>query len=154
MGARNATKAKKAIAKLHKEGFGSKGGSVVWLQCDISTPKSAQAAARRFLESGEKRLDILGMRPIRTRGKELTGIVVNNAGILRDEFKLRDGGVQDVIVTKHVSLSSPYSLVLMFVNSHFGPFALTEALLPILTETAKQPGSDVRIIDVCPHSSS
>jgi hypothetical protein len=37
-------------------------------------------------------------------------------------------------------------------RSHFGHFALTEALLPLLKKTAQEEGSDIRIVNVrLPH---
>ena len=33
--------------------------------------------------------------------------------------------------------------------SYLSPFAFTQTLLPLLVATAKQPGSDVRIVNVC-----
>ncbi|EIW62631.1 NAD-P-binding protein [Trametes versicolor FP-101664 SS1] len=41
----------------------------------------------------------------------------------------------------------------MLVN-HFSPFVFTKALLPLLSETAKKPDSDVRIVVVSPHPHS
>ena len=34
------------------------------------------------------------------------------------------------------------------LTSHFGPFAFTQALLPLLTQTCKEQGADVRIVNV------
>lgn len=41
--------------------------------------------------------------------------------------------------------------VLKAIHSYLSPFAFTQALLPLLVETAKQPGSDVRIVNVRSH---
>ena len=34
-------------------------------------------------------------------------------------------------------------------NSHISPFLFTKALLPVMKKTALEPGSDVRIVNVC-----
>jgi len=59
-------------------------------------------------------------------------IIVNNAGRSSPgPFKLDKDGLLDIMVCNHIS-----------------HFALTDALLPLMKETAKEPGSDVRIINV------
>ncbi|KAI0635316.1 NAD-P-binding protein [Trametes polyzona] len=59
-------------------------------------------------------------------------ILVNNAGVMRIPYKI-DGtyGLQEGILVNHVS-----------------PFVFTKTLLPLLTQTAKEPDSDVRIVMV------
>lgn len=34
-------------------------------------------------------------------------------------------------------------------NSHISPFLFTKTLLPVMEKTALEPGSDVRIVNVC-----
>jgi hypothetical protein len=34
-------------------------------------------------------------------------------------------------------------------NSHISPFLFTKTLLPVMKKTALEPGSDVRIVNVC-----
>ncbi|EIW55471.1 NAD-P-binding protein [Trametes versicolor FP-101664 SS1] len=59
-------------------------------------------------------------------------ILVNNAGVMRIPYKI----------------DSTYGIQQNMVVNHFSPFVFTKALLPLLTETAKEPGSDVRIVIV------
>jgi hypothetical protein len=64
-------------------------------------------------------------------------------------YKIMPDGVQEVMTTKWVFFF--YMLiggVLRAIHSYLSPFAFTQALLPLLVETAKQPGSDVRIVNV------
>ncbi|KAI0336796.1 NAD-P-binding protein [Cubamyces sp. BRFM 1775] len=59
-------------------------------------------------------------------------ILVNNAGIMRVPYNIdKTYGIQDNMLVNHVS-----------------PFVFTKALLPLLVQTAKEPGSDVRIVMV------
>ncbi|KAJ6534274.1 NAD-P-binding protein [Mycena capillaripes] len=58
-------------------------------------------------------------------------ILVNNAALGNPPFKLTQDGLLDMMVINHIS-----------------PFAFTEALLPLMTETAKESGADVRIVNV------
>jgi len=58
-------------------------------------------------------------------------VLVNNAGSLELPYEINEDGVST-----------------MLASNHIGPYAFTERLLPILTETAKNPGSDVRIVTV------
>ncbi|KAI0746946.1 NAD-P-binding protein [Daedaleopsis nitida] len=58
-------------------------------------------------------------------------ILVNNAGIMTDTGKPSGDGLIEPMIVNHVS-----------------PFVFTNTLLPLLTQTAKEPDSDVRIVFV------
>ncbi|KAG9002238.1 hypothetical protein FRB94_004053 [Tulasnella sp. JGI-2019a] len=119
MGARNESRATGAIAQLKAEGFlDGIIGQVIWHRLDLSTPKSTRAGAEAFLKR-ETRLDIL----------------VNNAGLggSPENFELVDAKV-------------PISAIMS--TNHLGPFVLTNILLPLITKTAAEPDSDVRIVTV------
>jgi len=58
-------------------------------------------------------------------------ILVNNAAVMMLPYRVMPDGVQEVVTTNYLS-----------------PFAFTQALLPLLVATAKQPGSDVRIVNL------
>ncbi|CZT05848.1 related to light induced alcohol dehydrogenase Bli-4 [Rhynchosporium graminicola] len=58
-------------------------------------------------------------------------ILVNNAARLSSEYSLTKDGIETLVAINHV-----------------GHFALTEALLPLLRQTAQLPGSDVRVVTV------
>ncbi|KZP08213.1 NAD-binding protein [Athelia psychrophila] len=60
MAARNESKAKAAIERLHAEGLGANAGEVVWLKLDLASPRQTKEAAEYIL-SREQRLDILGI---------------------------------------------------------------------------------------------
>jgi NAD(P)-dependent dehydrogenase (short-subunit alcohol dehydrogenase family) len=65
-------------------------------------------------------------------------------------YKLMPDGVQEVVTTKYVPLFFLRSnAMLKIILSYLSPWAFTQTLLPLLIETAKQPGSDVRIVNVC-----
>jgi len=50
-----------------------------------------------------------------------------------------------------VSCCAPVDLPLLGLNrnSHISPYLFTKTLLPVLKKTALEPGSDVRIVNVC-----
>jgi hypothetical protein len=55
-----------------------------------------------------------------------------------------------IVVTKCVDPGKIHSQKLFNVNfSHFSPFVFTKTLIPLMIETARQPGADVRIVNVC-----
>ncbi|KIK98614.1 hypothetical protein PAXRUDRAFT_823658 [Paxillus rubicundulus Ve08.2h10] len=114
MAARNKSKAEEAIAKLQQEGLAPGNGQVIWLELDLSDARNAKTAAQEFM-SKEKRLDVL----------------IHNAAVLVEAYKLTPDGVQDIMVVNAIS-----------------PFVLTRELLPVLKQTAAEPASDVRIIVV------
>ncbi|KZP16063.1 NAD(P)-binding protein [Athelia psychrophila] len=60
MAARNESKAKAAIERLHAEGLGTNAGEVIWLKLDLASPRQTKEAAEYIL-SREQRLDILGI---------------------------------------------------------------------------------------------
>ncbi|EJD34847.1 NAD(P)-binding protein [Auricularia subglabra TFB-10046 SS5] len=64
-------------------------------------------------------------------GEERLDILVNNAALLSKAYELSPDGVVDTLGT-----------------NHFGHVVLTQALLPLLTKTARAPGADVRIITI------
>lgn len=39
-------------------------------------------------------------------------------------------------------------MLIVYFPSHFSPFVFTQTLLPLLKQTAKEPESDVRIVNV------
>ncbi|KAJ7323334.1 NAD-P-binding protein [Mycena albidolilacea] len=66
------------------------------------------------------------------RKEQRLDILVNNAASSgTPPFSLTRDGLLDIMVTNHIS-----------------PFAFTEALLPLQVTTAKEPGADVRIVNV------
>ncbi|KAJ7775733.1 NAD-P-binding protein [Mycena maculata] len=83
------------------------------------------------------KLDLSDPRTAKAAANEFLGkeqrldILVNNAAIGVGPFKLTNDGLLDVMVT-----------------NHFSPFVLTDTLLPLLKETAKESSSDVRIVNV------
>ena len=50
-----------------------------------------------------------------------------------------------------VSCRAPVDLPLLCSNrnSHISPYLFTKTLLPVMKKTALEPGSDVRIVNVC-----
>lgn len=58
-------------------------------------------------------------------------VLVNNAALLVTPYSVTRDGISDIMMVNHVS-----------------PFILTMSLLPLMRETAKQSGSDVRIVNV------
>ncbi|KAL1939523.1 hypothetical protein VTO73DRAFT_9834 [Trametes versicolor] len=66
------------------------------------------------------------------RKEDRLDILVNNAGVMRIPYKIDTTyGIQQNMLVNHVS-----------------PFVFTKTLLPLLSETAKKPESDVRIVVV------
>ncbi|RDB16046.1 hypothetical protein Hypma_003421 [Hypsizygus marmoreus] len=63
--------------------------------------------------------------------EERLDILVNNAGILSGPFEKTSDGVSTMVVVNYIS-----------------PFVFTRTLLPLLTETARKPDSDVRIVNL------
>jgi hypothetical protein len=61
--------------------------------------------------------------------------------------------ISDSMVIKCASTSScaPVDLPLLIFNrcSHVSPFLFTRTLLPVMNKTSSEPGSDVRIVNVC-----
>jgi len=61
--------------------------------------------------------------------------------------------ISDSMVIKCASTLScaPVDLLLLIFNrySHISPFLFTRTLLPVMEKTASEPGSDVRIVNVC-----
>ncbi|KAJ4478406.1 NAD-P-binding protein [Lentinula aciculospora] len=91
MGARNEDKAKAAIKELEAElpkdtNAANSGGSVHWLQLDLSNPGLVKEAAAGFLRK-EERLDIL----------------VNNAAATSGPYKPREDGFTETMVVNHIS---------------------------------------------------
>ncbi|KIK70104.1 hypothetical protein GYMLUDRAFT_994181 [Collybiopsis luxurians FD-317 M1] len=58
-------------------------------------------------------------------------VLVNNAGLLAGAYEKTSDGLSSMIVVNYLS-----------------PFVFTRTLLPVLTSTANEPGSDVRIVNV------
>ncbi|KAF9442867.1 NAD(P)-binding protein [Macrolepiota fuliginosa MF-IS2] len=94
-------------------------GSLHWLKLDLEDPRSAKNSAEEFLKK-EDRLDILA-----TVG--LTEVPARAFG----PFNMTKDGLRDS----------------MAIN-YLGHLVFTENLLPLLIQTSKQEGSDVRIIGV------
>jgi hypothetical protein len=66
--------------------------------------------------------------------------------------------ISDSMVIKYASAflcivlcCAPIDLPLLgpYRNSHISPFLFTKTLLPLMKKTALEPGSDVRIVNVC-----
>ncbi|KAL7281916.1 hypothetical protein ACG7TL_003382 [Trametes sanguinea] len=75
------------------------------------------------------------------RKEERLDILINNAALLLVPYQKSHDGIQDVVMVNYI-----------------GTYVFTRALLPILKRTAREPGSDVRIVAVnsdaneqCPH---
>lgn len=63
---------------------------------------------------------------------------------VQDHARWRSGGGDD-----KVRLSFEWAIVMLkAIHSYLSPFAFTQTLLPLLIATAKQPGSDVRVVNV------
>lgn len=84
------------------------------------------------------KIDLLDPRDAQRAAKEFRqkeqrlDILVNNAAMTAvGHFDLTQDGFLDVMVVNHIS-----------------HFALTDALLPLLTATAREPGADVRIVNL------
>ncbi|KAH8113781.1 NAD-binding protein [Phellopilus nigrolimitatus] len=111
LAARNEAKAADCIKRIKEAGTG--GGTVLYHHLDLADPREAKKSAEAFLKK-EERLDLL----------------VNNAAMVTDDFKIAFGGIQQVMVVNYIS-----------------PFVFTDVLLPLLKKTDTQPGSDVRIVN-------
>ncbi|KZS97413.1 NAD-binding protein [Sistotremastrum niveocremeum HHB9708] len=118
MGARNESKATGAIAQLESPSLQIANGRVIYHHLDLSDPRLAKKSAEAF-KARETRLDVL----------------INNAASMSDPYEIRKDGVQQIVVTNHIS-----------------PFVLTNELLPFMKKTAEEPGSDVRIVNVSSHA--
>lgn len=130
MAARSAERANQAIERLSNEKALDK-GSVHLLRLDLSVIKNVIEAAEEFMKK-EQRLDLLSTFGLRFVKHVLNASLVNNAGLLA-QF--------DASMT-------PEGVVVPSATNHFGHFALTTTLLPLLKATAAKPNSDVRIINV------
>ncbi|KAI0360523.1 NAD-P-binding protein [Trametes cingulata] len=84
------------------------------------------------LDLGDPRKAKQSAETFLTKEKRLD-ILVNNAGVMRIPYRLVEPyeGIQENMLVNHVS-----------------PFVFTKTLLPLLTQTAKEPGSDVRVVVV------
>ncbi|PPR03717.1 hypothetical protein CVT24_007392 [Panaeolus cyanescens] len=119
LAARNESRALAAIEKLKADGI--ENGDLQWLYLDLADPRLAKKSAEDFLTK-EKRLDILGapLKPF------------NNAALTAmGPFALDKDGLLNITVTNHIS-----------------HYVFTRTLLPLLKQTAAQPHSDVRIVNV------
>ncbi|KAF5390058.1 hypothetical protein D9757_003775 [Collybiopsis confluens] len=58
-------------------------------------------------------------------------VLVNNAGLLTGTYETTSDGLSTIIVVNYLS-----------------PFVFTRTLLPVLTSTANEPGSDVRVVNL------
>ncbi|KZP08212.1 NAD-binding protein [Athelia psychrophila] len=104
MAARNESKAKAAIERLHAEGLGTNAGEVIWLKLDLASPRQTKEAAEYIL-SREQRLDIL----------------VNNAGKGGGDTQTSDGLSENMTV----NYLSPF----LFTNTLL-PLMTTTSRLP------------------------
>ncbi|KAF8632873.1 hypothetical protein AX17_004721 [Amanita inopinata Kibby_2008] len=83
------------------------------------------------------KLDLSDPRDVKKSAEEFLklesrlDILINNAALISAPFEKTSDGVSVVVTVNHI-----------------GPFVFTRTLLPLLTETARQPGSDVRIINL------
>ncbi|KAG8997606.1 hypothetical protein FRB93_014064 [Tulasnella sp. JGI-2019a] len=122
MGARSESRATGAMARLKADGYldSPDAGEVIWLEVDLSTPAQAKRAAQEFMRR-EMRLDIL----------------INNAGIghlTPNAFEL--------VANSKIAVGT------LMATNHLGPFTFTKTLLPLLSKTAAELGSDVRVVTV------
>ncbi|KAJ7603012.1 NAD(P)-binding protein [Mycena rosella] len=82
-------------------------------------------------------LDLSDPRAVQRSAKEFLekeerlDILINNAAAPAGPFKLAEDGISNMMVINHIS-----------------HFVLTETLLPLMKATAKEPGADVRIVNV------
>ncbi|KAJ7062870.1 NAD-P-binding protein [Mycena amicta] len=83
------------------------------------------------LDLSDPRLAISAAKELMEKETRLDIIVNNAARALPGPYKLDKDGLLDIMVTNHIS-----------------HFALTQTLLPLLEETSKEEGSDVRIVNV------
>ncbi|KAG9011016.1 hypothetical protein FRB94_009005 [Tulasnella sp. JGI-2019a] len=118
LGDRNATTVDLAIAKMMREG-GVGGGSVDWLDLDLTNPKAARDSALHFM-THESRLDIL----------------INNSGFPAGHYETIDINNDGLEVSDSLAVG------------HIGHFVFTETLMPLLKHTSVRPGADVRIVTV------
>ncbi|KAK2463807.1 hypothetical protein APHAL10511_004112 [Amanita phalloides] len=58
-------------------------------------------------------------------------ILINNAGMMKGPLELSSDGVSMFVVTNHIS-----------------PFVFTRTLIPLMSDTARQTGTDVRIVNL------
>ncbi|KAF9003235.1 NAD-P-binding protein [Cyathus striatus] len=83
------------------------------------------------------KLDLSDPRDVKTsaedflKREERLDILVNNAGVLTGPFETTKDGISTMVAVNYV-----------------GPFVFTRSLLPLLEFTAKEAGSDVRIVNV------
>ncbi|KAI0066555.1 NAD-P-binding protein [Artomyces pyxidatus] len=120
-------------------------GAKVYLACRTeSKAREAISAIERATPSlkGQERLiwlplDLSSLHSAQKAADEFLAkekrldILVNNAGRMTESYVLTKDGIEQSVSVNHV-----------------GHFVFTTALLPLLKETAKQPGADVRIIIV------
>ncbi|KAK0451663.1 NAD-P-binding protein [Armillaria borealis] len=131
LGARTEDKFNGAITRLKTEGLDT--SKVVWLPFDLSDPRKAKESAKWLLER-ESRLDILSSLSYLISGGShlnLSYSPVNNAAKILGPYAQTADGLSDSMVINHMS-----------------PYLFTKTLLPLLESTARQPGSDVRIVNV------
>ncbi|KAK6991812.1 hypothetical protein R3P38DRAFT_3290509 [Favolaschia claudopus] len=103
-----------------------------------SSPVETPASATQQPNSEWLELDLADPRSARRAAEEFLGkegrldVLVNNAALVSGPFKLDADGLLDIMVINHIS-----------------HFVLTEALLPLMKQTAAtSPDSDVRIVAV------
>lgn len=116
-------------------------GATVYLACrsearahaamtEIEGEVGAAQSRLRFLQ-----LDLASLHATKAaaeefaRREERLDVLINNAGRLYDDYVVTADGLEQTVEVNHVSLS-----------------VFTQALLPLLKTTARQPGSDVRIV--------
>jgi hypothetical protein len=158
---------KDAMNRLEAAGLGD--GSVHWLQLDLSDPRLASKSAREFLKR-EDRLDILSKLPTPSRimwrkteatiEKSITQPsrppnsfpfppILKTCRGFGPYYKTKDG-IQEAMATKYVPLG--YGAILPICAhpsfSYLSHFIFAEILLPLMINTSKEEGSDVRILNV------
>lgn len=121
LAARNEASSQRAILDIEAQVSGS-ASLIHYIQCDLASLASVQAAAHTFLEhekkrtgSGQPRLDLLFLN---------AGVMAIPAGTTKDGYEIQFG------------------------TNHLGHFLLNKLLLPTLLATAKLPGADVRVISL------
>ncbi|KAF7301039.1 NAD-binding protein [Mycena indigotica] len=83
------------------------------------------------LDLSDPRLTVGAAKELMEKEERLDIIVNNAARALPGPYQLNKDGLLDIMVTNHIS-----------------HFALTQTLLPLLEETSKRDGADVRIVNV------
>ncbi|RXW16836.1 hypothetical protein EST38_g9026 [Candolleomyces aberdarensis] len=118
LAARNEERAKAAIESLHNAGLGKGGDHSLGEVVWLKLDLGDPREAKKAAEEFLK---------LETR----LDVLVNNAGDMHGDGRLGDDGVSSMQIVNYIS-----------------PYVFTRTLLPLLKQTAAEPGSDVRIVNV------